>query len=337
MESAPILEMASSPKKSERSGKKEIVLKGEKTQEQLREALRTRFGVLFSKTQEELSRYDEMCTDGSFDDKGGENAGSGEKRRQDAQSKISAGVDQAEKMKATLDSGIELPQSSPRIEATYAYTDPKKKKTETKEIVLDVEKKLQEFVEFYKDKGINLPATFEADILDIWQRNGDEIQEAIEKNGFDDFLLIPADMPLSDLSEKMKIGNGYYLSDNFKQGGEFAGAVSKNVDKPRIVLVHKTQNLQDSPELAKTLNIKGEDVDQKQILTLEDYLVFQNVYFKETGKHLDEIGWTWLATTSGARLVSSHWNPDGGKLNVYARDPDYHHENLGARPSRSFF
>ena len=46
--------------------------------------------------------------------------------------------------------------------------------------------------------------------------------------------------------------SGYYESGNFTSGGGFAGAVSQNVDKPRLILVHKTQNLKDRPELEKT-------------------------------------------------------------------------------------
>jgi len=139
------------------------------------------------------------------------------------------------------------------------------------------------------------------------------------------------------LAEKMKMQNGYYTGSNFDSGGGFAAAASQNADKPRIVLVHKTQNLKDRPELAKTLNVKGQDVKLDQTPTLEDYLVFQRKYFEETGKHLDEVGWTWLSTKSGARLVNADWLPDHGELNVSALDLDYQASDLGARPSRSFF
>jgi len=139
------------------------------------------------------------------------------------------------------------------------------------------------------------------------------------------------------LAEKMKMENGNWESDNFKAGGSFAGAVSQNVDKPRLILVHKTQNLKDRPELKKTLNTKGQDVKMDQALTLEDYLIFQRKYFEETGKHLDEDGWTWLTTKTGARFVSSDWGPAHHKLYVSANDLDYRHDNLCVRPSRCFF
>jgi hypothetical protein len=74
-----------------------------------------------------------------------------------------------------------------------------------------------------------------------------------------------------------------------------------------------------------------------EALSLEDYIVFQKKYFEETGKHLDETKYTWLATKSGARLVYSHWHPDDRKLSVYARDLGYQDDRLGVRPSRCFF
>jgi hypothetical protein len=182
-----------------------------------------------------------------------------------------------------------------------------------------------------------LPFDFENMIRDIWGRNQNEILEVIEKNGFDDILIIPPTGDLSVLSEKMKMENGNWTSSNFDEGGAFEKAQSQNTDKPRIVLVHKTQNLKDRPELSKTLNIKGEDVDMKNTLTLEDYLVFQRKYFEEEGKHLDEDGWTWLATKSGSRLVSSDWSPGARRLGVYASGLGVQDGSLGARPSRSFF
>ncbi|MBP6911928.1 MAG: AAA family ATPase [Candidatus Pacebacteria bacterium] len=202
----------------------------------------------------------------------------------------------------------------------------------------EIEKKLDEFISFYQQNNIDVPPDFEQTIKEIWSRNANEIQKAIEENGFDDILLMPENMPLPDLHNKMTEGyTETWQGDNFKSGGSFAGAKSEKVDKPRIVLVHKTQNLKDNPELAKTLNIKGGDAIKSEILTLEDYLVFQRKYFKETGKHLDEDGWTWLATKSGARLVTANWDPSASRVGVFASGLGYQDESFGARPSRSFF
>ncbi len=205
-------------------------------------------------------------------------------------------------------------------------------------INLDIEKKLEEFISFYQQNKVDLPPSFENDIKEIWNRNANEIKESIEQNGFNDILLMPENMALPDFHSKMTEGyTATYQGGNFKSGGSFAGAKSQNVDRPRIVLVHKTQNLKDNPELAKTFNVKGQDLNLNQVLTLEDYLVFQRKYFKETGKHLDESGWTWLATKSGSRLVYAFWDPGDGQVYVDAHDLADQHGNLGARPSRSFF
>jgi len=224
------------------------------------------------------------------------------------------------------------------IIAEYEYANPKTKKVERREtITLDIEQKTKEFLDLYQKTGLYIAPDFEDTISDIWDRNGEEIQRAIEQNGFDEVLLVPGGVALTDLSEKMKMDNGYYTGSNFDNGGGFASAQSQNVDKPRVVLAHKTQNLKDRPELAKTLNIKGQDVNLDQVLTLEDYIIFQRKYFEETTNHLDEDGWTWLSTKSGARLVYADWDPDDGRLDVDADALGYQFGSLGARPSRSFF
>ncbi|MFH0755273.1 MAG: AAA family ATPase [bacterium] len=206
-------------------------------------------------------------------------------------------------------------------------------------ITLDLEQKIQEFIDLYKKTKLDIPTDFEDSIREIWKNNFDEIQKAVEENGFDEMLFVPGNIPLTELNTIMT--EGYkaktWKSSNFTKGGGFSKAQSQNVSKPRIVLVHKVQNLKDNPELAKTLNIKGQDVDQKNTLTLEDYLVFQRKYFEETGKHLDEVSATWLATKSGTRLVHASWDPGGGQVYVSASGLGDQNESLGARPSRSFF
>lgn len=227
------------------------------------------------------------------------------------------------------------------ISASYTYTNPQTGAVERQEtITLDLEAKLQEYLSFYQTTHIDLPSDFEDTIRDIWNRNEDDIEKAIEQNGFDDLLLIPSTPDIGDLSEKMKTEQGYF--DGIKSSANVQTLhgiplQSKNTDKPRIVLVHHAQNLNDRPELKKTLNIKGKDVHLDHILTLEDHLIFQRKYFEETGKHLDEIGWTWLATKSGGRLAGSGWVPDAHGLDVDAGDLEGQRGDLGARSSRCFF
>jgi DNA polymerase III delta prime subunit len=238
------------------------------------------------------------------------------------------------------------------ITVQYEHANPTSGKVEHQETIsIDIEKKVREFVDFYKKTNIDLPPSFEQDINDVWERNRDEIQKSIEENGFDDLLLVPADLPLPDLADKMKMGNGYYEGSNFTSGGGFAGAVSQNVDKPRIILYHNMETLSEITKktgLDTHLNITGGDMDKlyranpdHYLSTLEDFLVLERKVFEDTGKHLSD--WrkqsaNWLpGTKAGARLVGSGWYPDVGKLHVYANDPDNHYEYLGARPSRSFF
>ena len=306
--------------------------KPEKSQEELRSTLENHLLSLKPTIDEEIKKYQQALEDDTFLDKEGEPEGSGEKRKEEMQNRINSIIDRASAIKEKLDSKEPLSQSAPEISATYTRRDNKK---ET--ITLDIEAKLEEFTDFYNKTKLDLPPDFEETIKDIWERNQAEIQEAIEQNGFDDFLIIPGNIPLKDLAEKMKMGKGNYTSSNFDEGGGFAGAVSQNVDKPRIVLIHKTKELTDRPELDKTLNIKGQDVKLDQALTLEDYIIFQRKYFEETGKHLDEKKWTWLATKAGARLVDSDWNPGDHKLYVSAIDLEIQYDDLGVRPSRSFF
>ena len=300
----------------------------EKTQPELRKKLESRFLSLKPVIEQGMKEYAEALKDGIFEDKEDEEVGVGGVRKGAIQDKLNAMVERAEKMKVSLESKKELPQYTEEISVMY----------KAESISLDLEQKVAEFTAFYQKTGIDLPSDFEDSIREIWERNIYGIQKAIEENGFDDILLIPETKNLSDLHNKMTEGYNVTLQgDNFKEGGSFASAKSQNVDKSRIVLVNKTQNLKDSPELAKTLNIKGQDAIKKEILILEDYLIFQRKYFEETEKHLDENGRTWLDTKSGARLVNASWNPGGGRVGVFIDGLDAQSDLLGARPSRSFF
>jgi|GEM_PF-2158666 len=315
--------------------------KPEKTQEELRRALEKRFGTLTGDIEANLNIYDAMLENGEFDDKDGEESGAGEKRKAQAQSKIENMMNRAEKMKAIIDSKAELQQAASTIEATY----------QKESITLDLEAKTKEFLDLYKKTGLELPPDFEESIADIWNRNSAEIQEAIEQNGFDDILLVPGNIPLSELADKMKMENGNWESSNFKAGGGFTGAVSGNVNNHRIILVHKTETLLEINKkngLDVHLNITGGDAERLYkadptgfISTLEDFFVLERKYFEDTGKHLSD--WNkksahWLpGTKSGARLVYAGWDPSDGELSVYAYALGYRFEILGVRPSRSFF
>jgi len=172
-----------------------------------------------------------------------------------------------------------------------------------------------------------------------------------------------------------------YQSDSFKNGGSWQGAQSIEKPKTRIILVHSAQNLEDHPILKATKgknipNLTGltkEEVEEKiqnqeplsvnfegfvknkknqeirvniqaEDLSMEEYLVFQRIYFEETGKHLDEIGWTWLLKSrlkasglpAGSRVADAGWSPYDRQLFACANYPEDRYDDLGGRLSRSF-
>mgnify|MGYP001579060380 FL=1 len=303
----------------------------EKSQAELRTILESRITSSISTLDTDIEAYQQALKDGLFDDKEEEEEGVGEQRRATMQKRLTSQIEQAEKLKELLDSGQELPQSQPDLSTSYTRPDGR---VET--ITLNLESKLQEFIDLYAQTNINLPPNFKDTIRSIWNNNQVEIEKAIQQQGFNELLILPGNIPLPELKDKMSMENGYLEGSNFTSGGSFASAKSPNVTKARIVLVHNAQDLQDRQELAQTLNIKGQDVKLDQALSLEDYIVFQRYYFEKTGKHLDEVNYTWLNTKSGACLVHSIWSPDDGILYVRASDPDDRASHLGSRLSRCF-
>lgn len=307
--------------------------KPEKSQSELRKSLEERFLEVKRITKESLSEYQKALQEESFSDQEGEEEGSGEKRRETMQTRINDLLDRAEQMKSKLDSKEALPSYTESVSSDYTHPDGK-----VENISFSFEEKLNENIAIYKKTKLDLPPDFEEQVREIWENNIEEIEKAIKENGFDEILLIPEKISLEELNTKMTdVYNETYQDSDFKSGGSFTGAKSQNVEKTRIVLAHKTQNLKDRPELEKTLNIQGKDVKMDETLTLEDYLILQRKYFEETGQHLDEDDWTWLATKSGARLVLAGWSPGVGQVYVAANDLGAQGGNLGARPSRSFF
>ena len=309
--------------------------KPEKSQEELRAVLEQKLKSLKPVLQEGIKEYEQALKDDVFEDALEEPVGAGEARKEVMQAKLASLFDRAEKMKSKLDSKEILSQVAQEISTEYTHPDGRK---ET--IALSVEAKLTEFLSFYQKTRVDLPPDFEDTIRDIWNNNQTEIEQAIEQNGFDEMLIIPPTTNIGDLSEKMKMENGYWdyiKSSSNVQTLDGIPLTSQNTDKHRLILVHKTQNLKDRPELKKTLNTKGQDVKMDQALTLEDYLIFQRKYFEETGKHLDEDSWTWLTTKTGARLVNSSWNPAAHELDVRADALAARIGHLGVRPSRCFF
>ena len=307
----------------------------EKSQEELRRILEDKINSSRSPIEELIKEYQTSLKDGTFDDQEDEEEGKGEERKIIMQEKLNSMMDRVEKMKERLDSGEPLPSHTEEISSTYTFTNKDGKVEKTEQITINIEQKLNEYISFYKSHGLEIPDDFEEQIREIWNNNLDEIEKEIEAYGFNEILLIPPTTDLPDLAEKMK-ETTYYEGNNFREDGSFEKAKSQNQDKVRLILAHNAQNLKDHPELAKTLNIRGQDVPLDQTLSLEEYLILSKKYFEETGKHLDEYGATWLSTESGSRLVASDWGSSFGLRGVHAHDFSYQGDRLGFRSSRSF-
>ncbi len=214
-------------------------------------------------------------------------------------------------------------------------------------ITLDIEAKLQDFLAFYQKTNIDLPKDFEDTIRDIWHRNQGAIEQAIQQNGFDDLLAIPGSLPLADLAEKMKMEKGYAC---YQVQEDFSDVVSRNVDKPRILLYHRATlpEIQAKTGLDIHLNITAADAQElyqrnpdQYLGTLEELIVMEKKNFDASGRHLsdwNEKSATWLpGSKAGVRFVSSDWDPDYRKLSVYVNDLGFQYGNLGVRPARCFF
>ncbi|MEI6479034.1 MAG: AAA family ATPase, partial [bacterium] len=233
------------------------------------------------------------------------------------------------------------------ITAEYTRKNPETNVIEHQEsITINIEEKLQEFISLYQETNIDTPPDFEDQIREIWSRNNTEIQETIEKNGFDNILLVPASLNLAELAEEMKMENGNYTGTNFDNGGGFAGAKSVGADKPRIILYHKKTlpEIQEKTGIDVHLNIKAGEAEKlfkqnpdQYLSTLEDFIVFERKNLKDSNKHFSKYGensGVWLSgTKSGARFVCSYWRSDGGLI-VDASGADHSISRLGVRPSR---
>jgi len=302
-----IVNMAKGAKKAEKTEKPE------KSQTELRESLETKLKSLKPNLQEGIKEYEQALESDAFEDQEGEVEGAGEARKKALQKKLSTLFERAEKMKKQLDSGEPFAQASPEISTIYTRPDGK---AET--ITMDFEAKLQDFLSFYQKTGVDLPLDFEDTAREIWDKNQIEIEQAIKENGFDDMLIIPGNIPLADLAEKMKMESGYYLGDNFKNGGNFAGVVSPNTDKSRIILFHKKTlpEVQTETGLDVHLNITAGDAlklfekNPDEHMTLVDFIIMERKVFEESGTHISDYkkqSGQWLNTRAGARLVYSYW------------------------------
>ncbi|MEI6378568.1 MAG: ATP-binding protein [Candidatus Falkowbacteria bacterium] len=266
---------------------------------------------------------------------------------------------------------------------SVAKAEWKNPETQTEqEIEIDLEKNLAEQAAFYRD-NLNLVIN-EEKVRNIWKNNYTEIKAEMSKYGYDSILIVPDNLPNATtlnqkLIETMEENTGAkkkkkvaatWQSDNFKEGGAFAGVKNSYEPSYRIVLTHGAQNLADHPILKATrgmsivaatglankdhvmqaiadgnelpidceLEINGQKISlEASGLSLEEYMIMQRQYFNKNQKHLDEDGWIWLTKSgSGSRVVRARWLPGGRQLDVHASDPSDSYGTLGLRLSRSF-
>ncbi|MEK9151574.1 MAG: AAA family ATPase [Patescibacteria group bacterium] len=147
--------------------------------------------------------------------------------------------------------------------AQAQWRNPETQKEQSIEI--DVEKVLAEQKKFYKDRlGLEID---EREVRSIWNKHFAEIQSEIEKYGYDEILIVPADLLTlgtlnsvlietmeETVSGKKKQVAATFQGSNFATGGSFAGVRNSYPSKYRLVLTHSIQSIEDHPLLKATRN-----------------------------------------------------------------------------------
>ncbi len=236
----------------------------------------------------------------------------------------------------------------PTISAEYKYKDEKGKEM-VENIEIDFEQKLAQALKFYKEHGIAVPEDFAEQMKDIWEENRDEMQKQIEEFGFDEVLIIPANLKLSDAFDK-ELTKGYKKKDGSVGEPTYWGEKKEDIvsdsrsSKDRIILVHKNKakDLYDTSEtlpiLKETLGKKGGEFKPEEGMTIEEYFVLQRQFYEEFSVYLDEKGATWLPGSKvGSQVVRACFDPADGRVHVWASDPGLSRPFIGCRPSRCFF
>ena len=214
-----------------------------------------------------------------------------------------------------------------------------------KEIVLNFEKELKHWKDFYQESGIDrvkLP-----DEIIITHEQAAEMKRMIEELGFNKILIIPDNLVgepevkevngkkvlkkpaehYEELHKKMSeeyaetSTGGNYDNDAEDKDGNTDHKFGASQDKRkglRIILTKDAQTLREDELFKETINKSVEDLEagifkEKRVsgLSESEYLVYQREYFKGTGEHLDDWDkgncYTWLP---GSRRPASGRVPD---------------------------
>jgi hypothetical protein len=267
-----------------------------------------------------------------------------------------------ERLKKQIGENIKTIESllTPQINIHYTYTNPETKTEYQEDIHIDIEQQIQEHIAFYKQTNINLPPNFQETALDIWNRNYAEIQSQIEQHGFNGILIVPGNIPLGELSEKMKIKKGYYdwiVSNSTVPDLKNVPLQSTGTDKPRIILYHKKTlpEIQEQNGVDVHLGIKAEKAQElydknpsHYLGTLEVAMILERITYRPKNTPQDKdfhiLDWnkksgTWLPGTKqqgSTRFVCCSWRPDRSALYVDAGVALNSDSHLGCRPSRYF-
>lgn len=233
------------------------------------------------------------------------------------------------------------------ISTTYTYKNEKGEEI-TENIEINIDEKLEKALSFYKSHKMEVPFDFSDQILSIWEENKDEMQEQIEKFGFDEIIIIPADITLNDVFDE-EMTKGYLKDDGTPGEPTFwereKGEITNNErhSENRIIFVHKnnakefydTENA--LPILKETLGKKIGSFKPEEGMSVIEYFIYQRMYFEETVEHLDENGWTVLPDSEfGSDVVDAAWDPANGHLRVCVRGSGHSYRSIGCRPSRCF-
>jgi hypothetical protein len=222
---------------------------------------------------------------------------------------------------------------------------------EGKEIKFELKEQLKYWNDFYKDNDVDWVSLPEK--IKITKDQQKEIERLITEFGFNKMIIIPENMAATgaDYEKLHSLMSKDYVetwqSSDFKADSSFAGLKNKS-DKLRIVLTKDIKELDDDNLFKQTLNKKMDELEapdgifaenELRGLDIATYLIYQKEYFKRTGKHLDEDGWTWLPEqirAASGRGPRGGWDSGGGRLVFHAGIPDGHGSSLGCRLAGSF-
>ena len=238
---------------------------------------------------------------------------------------------------------------------------------EGKEISFNLREQIQYWSDFYEKSGVDW-VSFPSKEEILSAITPDQITEMrrLMSLGFDKLIIIPDNLvpeptiTVDSAGKPTAVSNPRYeqLHQLMSQGynptstggdydndGKFQGSKDKTA-KLRIILTKDVQNLKNDPLFKQTLNQSVNQLTdglftEKQVhgLSESEYLIYQKEYFKRIGKHLDEVGWTWLPESIrplSGRVPSAGWYPGGSQLLFYSLTRGYQHGSLGCRLAGSF-